>query len=82
MKYGLYSVHDAKTGFLTPTIDLNDGSASRSFESATQQVDSLFYTHAADYALYRIGEYDTDNGLVTPLVPPQIIVRASDFGKE
>ena len=34
MKYGIYSIRDARTGFLPPTVDQNDSSAMRNFAHA------------------------------------------------
>lgn len=67
MIYGVYSVRDARTGFLSPTVDINDQSAIRNFVHACMNVDSLFYTHASDYDLYKIATYDTDSGVITPM---------------
>lgn len=65
MIYGLYAIKDLKTGFLTPTCDMNDYSAMRNFEHACMNSDSLFYTHASDYQLFKIGTYNTDDGSIT-----------------
>lgn len=62
MIYGIYSIKDAKTGYLPPTFDINDLSAMRNFEHACQNPDSLFFTHPQDYTLYCIGSFDTDSG--------------------
>lgn len=69
MIYGIYAVRDVKTGFLSPTLDVNGDSAIRNFEHALMRADSLFFTHPSDYSLYRIGDYDTETGLITPAVP-------------
>ena len=31
------------------------------------------YSHPADYALYRIGEFDTESGAVTGCLPEHVI---------
>ena len=31
MKYPIYSIRDAKTGFMSPTVDMNDPAAVRNF---------------------------------------------------
>lgn len=73
MKYPMYSIRDAKVGFMTPTIDQNDASAARNFEHAVHNVASLMNSHPADYALYRIGEFDTESGAVVPCMPEHVI---------
>ncbi len=69
MKYGVYSIRDLKTGFLPPTVDLNDGSAIRNFEHACRAEESLFFSHPDDYVLFRVGTFDTDSGRIIPLDP-------------
>lgn len=69
MIYGVFSIKDAKTGYLPPTFDINDLSAMRNFEHACQNPDSLFFTHPQDYTLYCIGSFDTDSGELTVMQP-------------
>lgn len=69
MKYGIYSIRDSRTGFLPPTVDQNDMSARRNMEHAASQRNSLFFSHPEDYSLFRIGEFDTESGQLTPCVP-------------
>lgn len=73
MKYPIYSIRDAKVGFMTPTIDANDASAARNFEHAVMNSASLMNSHPGDYALYRIGEFDSDSGAVTGCMPEHVI---------
>lgn len=75
MIYNLYSMHDDKTGFMAPTMDMNDESAIRNFNHAVVTSDGILYTHASDFALYRIGSFDTDHGVLDLCVP---IVRLAD----
>lgn len=66
MIYGIYCVKDEKTGFMTPTIDLNDPSAYRNFEHAIISTrSSLMFTHKNDFALYKLGSFDSVTGEVT-----------------
>lgn len=65
MNYGIYTIRDSKTGFLPLTVDNNDASAMRNFEHAAENNNSLFYTHASDYDLCRLGSFDTDTGEIT-----------------
>lgn len=79
MTYGLYAVHDAVTGFLTPTVDQSDPAAVRNFAHAVKAGQSLMSSHPSDYDLYHIGWYDTDKGLVSPIIPPEQIASATSF---
>lgn len=66
MIYNMYSIRDSRTGFLSPTCDINDVSAERNFEHACFNRSSLFYTHVKDYDLVKIGQYDSDTGELLP----------------
>lgn len=81
IKYGMYAIRDVKTGFLAPTLDMNDEAAIRNFEHACMRADSLFFTHAADYSLYRIGTYIAETGEIEVIYPPAHVVDASSFKK-
>lgn len=76
MKFSVYSIRDAKTGFLTPSVEMNDASAARNFEHAVLNSASLMNSHPGDYALYRIGEFDTDSGKLVPCLPEHVIDAA------
>lgn len=76
----LYVIRDQRTSYMTPSVDYNDQSAIRNFEHAVLQKDSLFNTHAEDYSLYRIGEYDNNTGRVVPEESPVLILDGKDFG--
>lgn len=82
IKYGMYAVRDVKTGFMAPTLDMNDEAAIRNFEHACMRADSLFFTHAADYSLYRIGTYFPEIGQIEVVEPPVHVVDASAFIKK
>lgn len=73
MKFGMYCMQDLKTGFLTPTIDQTDASAIRNFDSAILQSQGVLFTHAEDFRLFRIGEFDSESGVVEPLAMPVVL---------
>lgn len=74
MKFGVYSIRDFKTGFLAPTVEQNDAVAQRNFEHAVLNTEqSLFFSHPEDYALYRIGSYNSDDGKLKACLPEEII---------
>lgn len=64
MKYGCYVIKDIKAGYLTPMFDQNDATAMRNFQRATMNTQDVLYSHGSDFELYRIGEYDTDTGII------------------
>lgn len=81
MIYNVYAIRDFKTGFLSPTLEQNDAAAARNFEHAVLQSEqTLFFTHPEDYALYRIGEFNTDDGsLSAPALPEEILTASQVF---
>lgn len=78
MTFGVYSIRDIKSGFLTPTVEMNDAIALRNFAHAVQNSDSILFTHFKDFALYKIGTFDSDTGLLAPLDLVQLVGEASD----
>lgn len=73
MKFGVYSIQDVKTGFMAPAVEINDQVAMRNFQHAIMQSDSILFTHASDFKLYKIGEFDSDNAMLDQIVPVVLI---------
>lgn len=84
MIYTVVSVRDFKSGFLPPQFDINDLTAARNFEVAvlSGQANNLFFSHPEDYALFRLGTFDSDTGrfeldeMVELLTASQVIDKA------
>lgn len=72
MKFGLYSIKDAKTGFMTPVLEQGDPAALRNFSAAVNSPDSLMHQYPNDFALYKVANFDTDTGIDPVLAPIQI----------
>lgn len=79
MLYGVYSIRDAKTGFMTPTIDSNDASATRNFFHAIVNSETVLRTYSADFDLYCLGHFDSDSGQLTPQTPVFVASGAAAF---
>lgn len=77
MMFNVYAVRDVKVGFQSVTIQPNDPVAARSFESTIINSDSILFTHAQDFALYRIGSWDSDTGRLIPEELPVLVMEAS-----
>lgn len=77
MTYGIYSIRDVKTGFMTPTLDQNDDSAARNFYHAVATSDGILYTYASDFTLYCLGEFDSETGKITVLDVPDHVADGS-----
>ena len=69
MKYGLYAMRDSATRqFLSITTDQTNDSAMRNFDFAICQTAQLRF-RPSDFALYRIGTYDTESGQIETQQP-------------
>lgn len=66
----VYSVKDSKAGYDMLYMAENDAIAIRNFEIACNTSDSMFNNFPADFALYKVGEFNTENGS---------IISSSDF---
>ena len=77
MKYNVYCIRDDKTGFLTPTVDTNHFTAARNFANAIMQGQGVLFTHADDFRLYCIGEFDTESDQLTPAAVQELISEGS-----
>lgn len=76
----MFSIKDRKTGFLTPVVEQTEASAIRNFQHAVQQgPQSLFYTHADDYVLCKIGMFDTEHGRLIPEEDIVFVAEAADL---
>ena len=82
MKYPVYSVRDVQVGFNQPMTDLNDNVAKRNFSFAVNNPDNgVMNFQPKDYDLYRVGEFDTESGLLIPESVPVLVVNgASVYG--
>lgn len=77
MTFGLYSIKDAKTGFMTPVLEQGDPAALRNFSAAVNQPDSLMRQYPNDFSLFKVANFDTDEG-IDPVQHPILIADASE----
>lgn len=76
MKFFMYSIRDALTGFMTPVLEQNDASAMRNFRVACENpASSLMYARSEQFSLFRIASFDSETGVLSPVVPPEIICQ-------
>lgn len=81
MKYPIYSYRDLKVGFGAPATDMNDQSAIRGFSYAINNPGIMNFS-PKDYDLYKIGEFDTEKGIITGFEVPQLVVSGSSVFSE
>ena len=72
MKFGLYCIKDAKTGFMTPVVEQNDAAALRNFSHAVNQPESLMHDCPNDFSFFKLADFDTDAGILS--IPSPILV--------
>lgn len=72
MKFGLYCIKDAKTGFMTPVVEQNDAAALRNFSHAVNQLDSLMRYCPNDFSFFKVADFDIDAGIFA--IPSPILV--------
>lgn len=79
MKQDIFTVLDMCVGrYLEPFFQTNSNEALRSFGAICAKEGHQFNMHAEDYALYHIGTYDPESGMILPLEPRKL-ANASDF---
>ena len=77
MKFGLYCIKDAKTGFMTPVVEQNDAAALRNFSHAVNQSESIMHDSPNDFSLFKVSYFDTDAGIVG-IPNPTLVADASE----
>lgn len=82
MNYGVYSIRDIKTGFMSLTLEQNDEAAARNFYHAVANSDGILYSFRRDFALYKIAEFDAAKGVLAPVVPILLVADGADAQDE
>lgn len=74
MIYQAYSIRDSKTSIFNPPQFRNThGEAERDFHALVNDPQSLPGKYPKDYAMWHIGSYDTDHGVLTPITPVLLV---------
>lgn len=79
MKYPVYAIKDLKADFLSPMIDVNDDTAKRNFAQTVNSNTGIIGFAPADFALYRLGEFDSRLGKIVPLEVIDLVCFGSDL---
>lgn len=70
MKYRIFAVRDGKVEqFFPPMCFQNAGEAERWLSDVCNDGKSAIWKHPADYALYELGTYDSENGALASITP-------------
>lgn len=78
MIFGIYSIRDHLTGFMTPVIEQTDAAALRNFSLAInrypkEQGRSLYSWRPSDFDFFKLGEFNSETGELVPAVPPVLV---------
>ena len=74
----MFSIYDTVAEvFNKPFTEVNNASAIRAFTESLDQV-----KHKTDYALYRVGEFDEQSGVIKPEETPSKIYTGFDIKEE
>lgn len=81
MIYNVYCIRDLKVGYMQPSLDINDSAATRNFKLglATVSPESVMGFAPEDFDLYRIGTFDTEKGVISPLTVPEPIANGASL---
>lgn len=82
MIFGVYSIRDRLTGYSQPTIDQNDAVAMRNFRHAFMNWQSIYHSHPGDFELCKLGMFDSDSGLLSPVQVTPIMSGVSIVKEE
>ena len=77
----IYAVRDAQLGFMSLFTASNDAVATRTFASAVNDKNTVMYDSPIDFGLYRLGEFNEDDGIVSSELPV-IVATAISVKKE
>ena len=76
----VHALYDKVSGeFLSPTFESVSGVAVRSFRHAVMSGTSVISSHADDFELYHIADFDTKSADFTPVHPIELVVRGSSL---
>ena len=76
--FGIYSLRDRIADvFRSVTLDTNDATARRNFAYAVQNSPELQF-QSKDLELCRVGSFDAHTGVISALVPIQVICRGDE----
>ena len=79
MIYGVFSIRDKATCFMSPIVDVSEKSAIRNFARAVNNPDGLMEFAPGDFDLYQIGTYDDQTGKLEALSPVVMIASGSNM---
>jgi len=81
-KMRIYSVYDEKAEeFSPPFFQQNDRLAQRMITESAKGNGSMLAAYPEDFKLYRLGEFETSTGELTPETRPHLLMNVKDLTK-
>lgn len=78
MRLQTFAVYDSQAkSYNQPFFFHNKEMAIRAFTDAAIDENSLFFKHPLDYVLFHLGEYDDENGWISSLKAPEMLLTSS-----
>lgn len=76
----MYSVYDKKAGsYQTPFFQPSDGVATRAFQEAISDKNSLFSKYPDDFSLFFVASFNVLDGSLSFLEKPTLLVKATSL---
>lgn len=69
MVYPIFALRDDKTSFMSPFCEMSSAAAVRGLKYALRMDALPPYVDVGDLALYQLGTFDTDTGVLVPEFP-------------
>lgn len=77
MKYPVYAIRDVKTTFFPPQVAQNEEEAKRNFAMMVNNPSGVIGFAPKDFDLYKVADFDSMKGEVTPVTPIEFVVSGS-----
>lgn len=81
MVYEVYAMRDTRTEFLNPVCEPNKHSAVRHFAMAVEKTGTDMNFCPSDFDLYKIAFYDTESGVMDPVVPIEFVCNGGSLNE-
>lgn len=73
MKYPVYAIRDIKSVFFPPQVEQNEATAKRNFAFMVANGNTVYSFAPADYQLFKVADFDSEEGTLFPVSPIQFI---------
>lgn len=83
MKFNIYCFYDmVDQSYSTVHLENKDAVAIRNFQYAIQTSNTILSHRREDFKLMKIGIFDSDTGIIDPILNPELIFKGEDVEDE